>query len=248
MPGLSRKSILCITMLWLLPVACLANSKSVTVLKLVQWSKVAGNETVYLGPEQIRVENCMSSVITIAKAPDWKICRFNPHSKLFIEIPYSQFTNKLSAGQVLAGSVILDRATVKKTGITKFLKFGAETYTSSSAFETNAFDLRHRLHSVTGSFPQRFEMIALPVSSCPAPEAHIVSVLRGSPDVGALALEITCHAFDMTTYKYVSTKDITKVSADALLFMPPSGYKRVKTESELVFDVNSNKDILNLIR
>jgi hypothetical protein len=148
----------------------------------------------------------------------------------------------------MTGSVVLDKATVRKIGSSQFLTFNVDKYSSSVDFETNASYMRHQKHSVSGSFPQTFEVLALPNGSVPPQEAHIASVLYGSPDLPAFVLEITCHAFDSKVYKYVSTNDIRKVSVEPALFLPPQGYTRVKTESDLVFDLDSNQDILELVK
>jgi hypothetical protein len=88
----------------------------------------------------------------------------------------------MSIGQVITGNVVLDKATVREIGPSQFLTFKVDKYSSSVDFETNAFDMRHRKHSVDGSFPQTFEVLALPNGSVPPQEARIASVLYGSPD------------------------------------------------------------------
>jgi hypothetical protein len=248
LPRVTLMAMLCIALFLFLPIAVTAKNKNETAFKLLQRSQQAGNEVVYLCPLGIRIENQTSSVTTVAAPPEWKICRFNPRNMTFLETPYSQLINKMSIGQVITGNVVLDKATVRKIGQSQFLTFNVDKYSSSVNFETNASNMRHRTHSVSGSFPQTFEMLALPNGFVPPQEAHIASVLYGSPDLPAFVLEITCHAFDAKVYKYVSTKDIRKVSVEPTLFLPPQGYTRVKTESDLVFDLKSNQDIMELVR
>ncbi len=218
------------------------------VVKLLQHSRMAGDAIIYVCSSGIRVESSKGALVTVARAPDWKVYRFNPHTKLIIAFESNLFVNRFLSTQTLTGGTVLDQATVRKTGSRKQFNLSVYSYSSDAAFEAAATDLRKRAHIVNGSYPKAFEMTTLPPHLSSPQAAHVLSVLDGSPNVSAIILDLTCHGFDGKTYKFIRTNDLITVPATPSMFEPPVGYKTVKDQSALVIDNDSTRDVLEIMR
>ena len=215
-------------------------------IKVIQESKLAGKGVLYLSSKGIRVENHDGSLITVAAAPTWVVYRFNPFRKAIFIVPLSRFSNRLASLQPLTGSTVLTHATVRKTGEEKFLDFAVENYSASSEFVAYASVQRSKEHNVSASYPQTFSLKAFSVKDFPEQEAHVVSVLFGTPDIPEVVLDLSCLGFDLRKYKFVAAEKIEAVRLPDNFFQPPSDFRHVAGETELTGNVND--DLLQLIR
>jgi hypothetical protein len=90
--GPCYKFIVAITCSLLLSIATAgASDKGADSWILTQTQNVGGTFTIYLMPDAVKIVGKRSGAVLIARAPEWKVCLFNPTRKLFYESSLSDW-------------------------------------------------------------------------------------------------------------------------------------------------------------
>jgi hypothetical protein len=229
------------------PIPNQSSPKYTTSIKLVQRSRLNGDEFVYLSPFGIRIENPRSHIVIFAKPPEWTVYKLSQETKKYTVVPFQSFNNPMLRAQVFAAGINMSGATCIKTGTSKMFELPVDLYASDDTYVKSASESYHKAKVVSANYPETFKLKTFARSTFPPEEAHMLAILNGMPDLHAVPIEMVYSSFEKKIVKYLSTVDATSVTLSAEQLTLPNGMQKVTADSALTTSVEVQKDMLDFI-
>jgi len=222
------------------------DTKYHTEILLKQRGRMLGDELVYLSPAGMRAENPHSKVIVVAKAPDWTIYKFCPGTKRFTQEHLQGLTSSLNKTNALFGGLLLIGATTTKVAECRIFGYAGTEYKEDKQFAQKGLAMR-KAHNVNGDYPRAFQYRILDPTLFPKEEAHIMSILHAVPDLNGIPVSMRCESYEYTSYNFLTTSSIEPMTLARSQFDLPGGFQRVKEESQLTTDSETESALMNLM-
>jgi hypothetical protein len=228
--------------------ACYASAPSTnsqTGLKLEQSNKYLGDCTVYLSPTAIKITDTHSGMITVSKAPDWKVTMFNNRAKTIFETDIKNIRSYIAKATALFSSKLVTEVPLEKRGRNSWLHLNLVHYESTKAYEKLAHDDYMNQNKGEHTF-KHCEYDLADRINFPKEEGILLARIYDLPVKDGIPIRYKCFYLDGDSRLMLTTLAIKPVKFAASEFDLPKGYKKVKTETETRLDPDIDKGVINL--
>lgn len=207
---------------------------------LYQTSGIIGDQNIYISDDGIKIENKSSDIVTIAKAPSWKIVTFHKKTKTACSLPLSKFKGYISQKEFDATGQNWFKIPFVKSSSKKIAGLDSSIFITPSSFIKNQLK----------DFDRQFADSKFIKSAryCVSKELNINPKARltlckfyGLADKGGLPLEFKYHDLRGDLHIGLITSKTKAITTFDTSFEIPSGFKQVKTHEELLKIANSTK-------
>lgn len=228
-------------------IAANAGPKYTASIKLRQFSHVNGDETIWISPEGLRVDNPRSHVIYVAKAPDWLVYTYSLETKNYSTTAWDAVRNRITGTAALFGGIVLVKATTKPAGTEQSFGYKLNKFVNDEAFTKKALDMFLTAHTVRASYPQTFTYKTLSPDMFPPQVAHILSAMHDVPDLHGVPLDLSYTSLESKKAKYLTTQEIVPTTLTQPMITLPAGFVKVKDEGTVATGRATQKDMLDFV-
>lgn len=210
--------------------ACPAQAVPEQGYVLEQFSETTPTHINYLTAHAFKSKATIGGFTVISKAPDWKVTVFNDKSKVYWEVPLSQFKGEMAARVYASERADLMRCKWQKKKEYDFLGEKTVEYATTGTGGDDKANPRGKVYN--GFF------LSLPVERPPEIYALLAKLyqlptLPGIP----LRMEVNFKMLGQLDHvKGLNTRKLTKTILTDKEFAPPSDYRQVFSESEVFLD------------
>jgi len=223
------------------PSASLA--KKDEAIRLKQVSFLYGEHTIYLTRDGIKDISEKTGVVSIARAPDWRVLSYNPLTKVYIENAKQSFTGALQKTVDLFGENNMhDKPllpVLKKA--TQFMNHPSQLYATASRLSREVLRL-YSLNKVRGAELARVDMTNVLDVPLPEEQKKILCKIFDLPDKPGLTVEFTKTYADGTVEPHLHTTLISTGKLPSSELLINANFRKVKDYSQLLSNSESTND------
>ncbi|MCA9803425.1 MAG: hypothetical protein KC777_15750 [Cyanobacteria bacterium HKST-UBA02] len=226
-----RNSCFILTLLALCLACASAVSAAEQSLRLSQTSGVLGDQEVSIRPDGIRIDDKTAGLVTVSRAPDWRVSVFDTRSRTACNVPLEKFTGYLPPSEFDTTGSRWASLPLEKTGTTTVAGLPATTYLTPQSF-TDKQQKDFEREFADSKFIRSAQLCIANDVKAPPQAISILSRFYGLPEKGGIPLQFKYN--DLGGYLHVGL--ITTSRADLPVtvdLVTPAGLKELTSASDV---------------
>ena len=209
-------------------------------LYLYQTSGIIGDQDIYITETGVRIENKTSGLVSIARAPSWKVTTFHEGSKSICSLPLQSFQGYIPEKAFLETGAIWDTIPFEKSDHKEIAGTAATVYTTSSAFTEKQLTDWQREFADSKFIKGARYCVAEKLEVNQKARSVILRFYRLA-DKGGLPLEFKYNDLGGNFHTGLITSSQSSKKAESISFEIPKDYRAVPNNAELFKIATTNK-------
>lgn len=206
---------------------------------LQQKSSHTGEQQLYVTATGIKTYSPKNKVGVFSRGPGWQVFMYNDQTKLYFDEPINQWIADLSKNKSQ-----LEGATWKAGRQANIAGLKATEYVMSSSPPPGATRPKKR----TQATPRAASFWVANEISIPRNLVGLMAKTYGLPSTYKVPLAFTVIGADGRTNTLLQTVSVQKVTMPPSLWLKPTGYKRAKSDVDVLVDQDTKDAIDDLIK
>ena len=207
---------------------------------LYQTSGIIGDQNVFISENSIKIVDKSFDLITIARAPDWKVTTYHKKSRTICSLPLSSFNGYISQKEFDSTGQSWSDLPFVKSNTKDIAGLDATVFITPGSFVNKQLKDFDRQFADSKFIKSARYCVSNNLSINPKVRT-ILCKFYGLADKGGLPLEFKYHDLRGDMHIGLITSQTKINSSLDTRFDVPSGYKKVKNFEELLKIANSNK-------
>ncbi|MBK9141332.1 MAG: hypothetical protein IPM23_02475 [Candidatus Melainabacteria bacterium] len=198
-------------------------------LRLSQTSGVLGDQEVSIRADGIRIDDKTTGLVTVSRAPEWRVRVFDTKSRTGCNVPLEKFTGYLPASEYDATGSRWTALPLEKTGTTTVAGLSATTYLTPQSF-TDKQQKDFEREFADSRFIRSAQLCIASDFKAPPQVISVLSRFYGLPDKGGIPLQFKYN--DLGGYLHVGLITTSRADLPAAIDLEsPPGLKEVASAS-----------------
>lgn len=232
----AKKIVLCMLLLLSISLTCYQSSIGLDTgdeaLYLYQTSGIIGDQDIYITGTAVRIENKTSGLISIARAPSWKVTTFHNGSKSICALPLQSFHGYIPEKAFLETGAMWNTIPFEKSDSKEIAGTASTVFTTTGAYTEKQLKDWQREFADSKFIKSARYCVAEKLAANQKARSVLLR-FYSLPDKGGLPLEFKYHDLGGNFHTGLITSSQRSVKADSVSFEIPKDYKAVPNNAEL---------------
>lgn len=207
---------------------------------IYQTSGIVGDQDIYITRDGIKIVNKTSGLVTIARAPLWKVVTFHDRTKSICTEPLTTFKGYIPSKEFVSTGSSWAALPFIKSDNKLISGINSTVFTTPNSFTTKQLKDWQREFADSKFIKSARYCVSSDLNTSPKIRTAVCK-FYGLADKGGLPLEFKYHDLGGNLHVGLITTTIKKISEASIDCAIPEGYKIVKDHRELHKLATANK-------